>query len=51
LQVFRNGLLQAEDIDGASPIEGDFIVTGPNQITFTDASLFDGGVIIIYSFA
>ena len=50
LQVFRNGLLQEEDLDGGSPIAGDFIVTGENQLTFAPGLLQPGDVIIVYSF-
>lgn len=50
LQVFRNGVLQREDLDGASPIAGDFIVTGANQLTFAPGVLQNGDEIIIFVF-
>jgi len=51
LQVFRNGILQNEDVSAAgSPLEGDFQVTGANELTFAPDSLQPGGVIIIYVF-
>ena len=51
IQVFRNGILQNEDTTSGSPIDGDFEVTGPNQLTFAPDSLQPGGVIIIYVFS
>jgi len=50
LQVFRNGMLQEEDLDGAIPIVGDFIVSGANQLTFAPGTLLNGDTIIIYVF-
>jgi len=50
LQVFRNGLMQEEDLDGGSPIAGDFIVSGANQLTFAPGILLNGDTIIIYVF-
>jgi len=50
IQVFRNGILQNEDTTSGSPIDGDFEVTGTNELTFAPDSLQPGGVIIIYVF-
>jgi len=44
LQVYRNGMLQEENISGE-----DFDVTGANQITFATA-LVNADKIIIYAF-
>jgi hypothetical protein len=50
IQVFRNGMLQNEDATGGSPIDGDFQVTGANELTFAPDVLQPNGVIIIYVF-
>ena len=50
IQVFRNGILQNEDTTTGGGIDGDFEVTGPNQLTFAADSLQPGGIIIIYVF-
>jgi len=46
-QVFRNGILQREDIAGF-PQGGNYRVTGPNQITF-NGSLVINNEILIYA--
>ena len=51
IQVFRNGILQNEDTTTGGGIDGDFEVTGPNELTFSADSLQPGGVVIIYVFS
>jgi len=47
--VYVNGILQAESLDGGSPPTGDYTISGPNQITFTNP-LMDGDEVKIYTF-
>jgi len=49
LQVYRNGMLQEENISGGAISTEDFDVTGTNQLTFATA-LVNADKIIIYSF-
>ncbi len=50
LQVFRNGMMQEEDLVAGSPIAADFVVTGANQLTFATGTLQANDTIIIYVF-
>lgn len=52
IQVFRSGILQIEDLTAGSPISAgsDFIVSGPNQLTFA-IGLLASDMIIIYVYS